>query len=136
MKLRTIILLYTLLGLWSTINAQRQTLPGQDTVYMKVDKMPEFPDGVKAMWAFMATCPYPDSARAHNIKGTTIVIFVVEKDGSFSEMKVVRSVDPLLDKATLDCIMSMPKWNPGLKGDAPVRCQVTLPYYWGPDKQK
>ena len=63
----------------------------------------------------------------NKIQGRPIVQFVVERNGSISSAKIVRSVDPALDKEALRVISSMPKWNPGKKNGVPVRVKYTIP---------
>ena len=70
---------------------------------------------------------YPLVCEENGIQGRVVVAFIVEKDGSVSNVKVVRSVDPALDKEAMRLAKSMPKWTPGkLKGE-PVRVKYTMP---------
>jgi len=61
------------------------------------------------------------------VSGRVVVQFIVEKDGSISNTKVVRSVDPALDKEAVRAVSSMPNWNPGMKDGKPVRVKYTVP---------
>ena len=70
---------------------------------------------------------YPASARQKKITGRVIIQFVVEKDGSITEAKVMKSVAPELDAEALRIVNSMPKWNPGIKDGKPVRVRFKLP---------
>ena len=70
---------------------------------------------------------YPAIARANNIQGRVICQFIVNKDGSISDVTVVRSVDPSLDKEAIRLIKSMPKWQPGEQRGKLVRTKFTLP---------
>ena len=70
---------------------------------------------------------YPTKAIENKIQGRVIVQFVVNKDGSISGAKVVRSVDPDLDKEALRVINSMPKWKPGMQKGEPVSVKFTVP---------
>ena len=60
-------------------------------------------------------------------EGMVVCKFIVQKDGSISDVKVIRSVDPLLDKEAVRVIEAMPKWTPGLKGGEPVNIEYTIP---------
>ena len=92
-----------------------------DIVYTVVEKMPEFPGGQQALFKYLnENVMYPEIARENGIQGRVICQFVVNKDGSISDIEVVRSGgDPSLDKEAIRVIKSMPKWKPGMqKGTA------------------
>ena len=90
--------------------------------------MPEFPGGPGALYEFLArNLQYPEKARKNSIQGRVIASFVVEKDGSISNARVVKSVDSQLDAEALRVINSMPKWNPGRQDGEAVRVKYTVP---------
>ena len=94
-----------------------------------VENMPSYPGGKDAMIAFLsANMRYPDAAKKNGIHGRVIVSFVVDKDGSITETKVVRSVDPALDQEALRLVNSMPKWKPGTAEGKPVRVRYSIPF--------
>lgn len=94
-----------------------------------VDNMPSYPGGKDAMIAFLSSnMRYPDAAKKNGIHGRVIVSFVVDKDGSITETKVVRSVDPALDQEALRLVNSMPKWKPGTAEGKPVRVRYSIPF--------
>ena len=94
-----------------------------------VENMPSYPGGRNAMIAFFSSnMKYPEAAKKKGIHGRVIVNFVVDKDGSITEAKVVRSVDPLLDKEALRLVYSMPKWKPGTMDGKPVRVRYSVPF--------
>ena len=105
------------------------SIEGEDAIYMVVEKMPEFPGGMEAMWKFLSDhLNYPEEAREKNIEGRSIIQFIVEKDGTISNIEVVRSAgDKSLDKEALRVVRMMPKWKPGSQRDKIVRCRYTLP---------
>lgn len=105
------------------------SIEGEDAIYMVVEKMPEFPGGMEAMWKFISDhLNYPEEAREKNIEGRSIIQFIVEKDGTISNIEVVRSAgDKSLDKEALRVVRMMPKWKPGSQRDKIVRCKYTLP---------
>jgi protein TonB len=70
---------------------------------------------------------YPEECKASDIEGRVIVTFVVEKDGSISDAKVVKSVNPLLDEEAVRVVSAMPKWLPGKQMGVAVRVKYTLP---------
>ena len=70
---------------------------------------------------------YPAVAAENGVQGRVIVNFIVEKDGSISNVQVVRSVDPALDREAVNTVKRMPKWNPGMNNGQPARVKFTLP---------
>lgn len=101
---------------------------GTDHVYQAVDEMPQFPGGNRAMMAYIGqNMKYPAEAVAKGIEGRVLVQFVVNKEGDLQDIKVMKSIDSLLDQEAIRVISSMPKWTPGkLKGEA-VNIQYVLP---------
>jgi len=96
------------------------------SIYDVVDPMPRFLEGDMAVW-LGSHINYPPEAEDSSLQGTVVCQFIVEKDGSISNVNVVRSVDPLLDKEAVRVIESMPKWAPGKKDGQPVRVKYTIP---------
>ena len=100
----------------------------EEEVFMVVEEMPEFPGGLKALRSFLATAvKYPAVAQENGIQGKVYVNFVVNKDGTVSNAKVSRSVDPSLDAEALRVVLSLPKWKPGKQRGVPVRVYYTVP---------
>ena len=98
------------------------------TIHDIVENMPVFPGGQSALLAYLSEeIEYPTIAKEKRVQGRVIVEFVVGKDGSISEAKIVRSVDPYLDKEALRVIGTMPKWTPGKQRGKPVRVKYTVP---------
>lgn len=101
---------------------------GKDPVYDVCEVLPEYPGGMEAMMKFVSeNIKYPAEAHTKGIQGRVLISYVVEKDGSLSNIHVVRSVDPLLDAEALRVANLMPKWKPGKQGGKPVRVKFTLP---------
>ena len=93
-----------------------------------VEQMPQFPGGPAALMQFLSTnVKYPKEAFEQGIQGRVIANFVVEKDGSITEARVVKSVDPALDAEALRVVGTMPKWAPGTQNGEPVRVKYTVP---------
>ena len=110
---------------WQTY---QQRHPELFTIHDSADQMPSFPGGPSALNSYLANeITYPAICINNKIQGRPIVQFVVERNGSISSAKIVRSVDPALDKEALRVISSMPKWNPGKKNGVPVRVKYTIP---------
>ena len=99
-----------------------------EDVFMVVEKMPEFPGGMSALMKFLgANIKYPAEAAKQKIQGRVIVQFVVMKDGSVANLKVIRSVHPLLDAEALRVLGMMPKWIPGMQRGENVNVKFTVP---------
>ena len=90
--------------------------------------MPMFPGGQKALMEFLAQhIQYPKELEETCVQGRVIVTFVVEKDGSITEAKVVKSVHPALDQEALRVVGLMPKWIPGSQNGVRFRVKYTIP---------
>lgn len=99
-----------------------------DKVYMVCEKMPEYPGGSAQLHADVKSLlKYPKKARKKKIEGRVIVQFVIEKDGSIGEVKVVRGKDSELDKEAVRIIKNLKPFTPGMMGDTPVRVWYSLP---------
>ena len=97
-------------------------------VFDVVEQMPSFPGGQAALMKWLAdNMNYPVIAAENGVQGRVVVQFVVEKDGSVSDVQVVKSVDPSLDKEASRVVSAMPKWIPGKQNGAAVRVKYTVP---------
>ena len=95
---------------------------------MIVEQKPVFPGGQKALMEFLkSNLVYPKAARDSSIQGRVIVKFTVEKDGSITDVEVVRGVHPALDEEAVRVVSMMPKWKPGTQMGDTVRTKFTLP---------
>ena len=93
-----------------------------------VEEMPQFPGGPAALFEFLSkNIQYPKDAEKAKLQGRVIVTFVVKKDGSITDAKVVKSVAPSLDAEALRVINEMPNWTPGRQGGQPVNVKYTVP---------
>ena len=102
--------------------------PSNDSIYQIVDEMPQFPGGEAAMMKFVANnVKYPQEAKDKEIDGRVFVSFVVEKDGSVSNVKVMRGIGGGCDEEAVRVISAMPKWKPGIKDGKPVRVSYMMP---------
>ena len=108
--------------------------PNEESVYNevneidKVDEKPSFPGGESAMKSYLnSNVKYPDVAQENGVQGRVIVESIIEKDGSMYDVKVIRSVDPSLDREALRVVKAMPKWTPAKLKGIPVRTKCTTP---------
>ena len=103
----------------------------EDSVFNIVEKMPEFPGGTEAMMKFVAqNVKYPEEAKEKGISGRVFVSFVVEKDGSVSNVEVLRSIGGGCDEEAVRVVKSMPKWTPGMQKGKPVRVNYNMPFFF------
>ena len=107
---------------------QENTIDTQEPVYRSAEQMPLFPGGESALMNYVSShINYPPMAAENNLQGKVIVQFIVEKDGSISEIKVVRSVDKDLDKEAVRVAGTLPKFTPGRQNGQAVRVWYTMP---------
>lgn len=89
---------------------------------------PEFPGGITALVQFLSkNLKYPTVCKEQKIQGKVLVKFTVKSDGSISNIRVTKSVDPYLDKEAVRVVKSMPRWIPGTQDGKPVNVEYTLP---------
>lgn len=118
-------ILITLAAVLISTAAMSQT---EEKVYDVVEQMPTYPGGMNALMKYLSSnIKYPEEAEENGIQGRVICTFVVERDGSISDVKVNKSVDPLLDKESIRVVSSMPNWIPGKLNGSAVRVKYTLP---------
>ena len=97
-------------------------------VYDVVEQMPSFPGGISGLRTYLnQNIRYPAEAQEICVQGRVVVSFVVGKDGHISDVTVLRSVDPSLDKEAVRVIRNMPRWSPGKQGGEPVRVRYNVP---------
>lgn len=106
-----------------------EILPVEDEIFEVVEENPEFLNGgtVGLMQYLGKNIKYPTIAQETGTEGRVTVQFVVNKDGSIVDVKVLRGIDPYLDKEAARVISSMPKWKPGKQRGKAVRCKFTVP---------
>lgn len=111
------------------IHNQTQEVEEDDMVFCYITEViPVFPGGDAVLLQYLKeNIKYPTEAAKNNIQGRVICQFWVNKDGSISEVHVVRSVHPLLDEEALRILKSMPNWTPGKQMNKTVRVKYTLP---------
>lgn len=111
--------------------ASDATAPADTTknvVYDVTETMPQFPGGQEMMMKYLAAnIKYPASAVKAKKQGRVIVTFVIQKDGSVTNARIARSVDPELDAEALRIVKAMPNWTPGTQDGKPVNVKYTIP---------
>ena len=100
----------------------------RNRVYDVVEQMPSFPSGISGLRTYLnQNIRYPAEAQENCVQGRVVVSFVVGKDGHISDVTVLRSVDPSLDKEAVRVVRNMPRWTPGKQGGEPVRVRYNVP---------
>jgi periplasmic protein TonB len=137
---RSALIISFLFLLLSGLNLNAQTNAPVDQPYVLATVMPQFPGGSEAMIEFIQEhLEYPMAEKKADIQGIITMQFIVEKDGSLSDIKAVKSVDKgeNLVKEAIRVIKLMPKWTPGMQDGHNVRVYKNVPFYFvlAPKKQ-
>lgn len=128
MKKLIILSLMAVFGL--TIASAQKTVVAEKNqqAFDVVEQMPEYPGGIKALLDYLCqNVKYPADAEKQKIEGRVIANFVVETDGSISNVEVFRPVFPSLDAEAVRVLSAMPKWKPGMQSGKVVRVKYTVP---------
>ena len=100
----------------------------EDSVYIIIEESPKFIGGEKARIEFLVNnMTYPETARENGIQGTVYITFVIEIDGSVSNVKILRGIGSGCDEEVIRVIKLMPKWEPGKQRGKAVRVQFNMP---------
>ncbi|MGF7073342.1 energy transducer TonB [Mucilaginibacter sp. R-33] len=120
------ILLATIFAMMSlVVSAQTDTTKKIDTTFHSVEKIPEFPGGPEKLFRFIAkNLKYPTG---ETVEGRVNISFVIEKDGSLTDFKVVKSLSEATDAEAIRVMSISPKWQPGLQNGHPVRVRYSIP---------
>lgn len=109
----------------------------EEPIFMVVEEMPTFQGGHEALSQYLSThIKYPEEARANGVEGKCLVTFIIEKDGSISNVKLLRGFDDACDNEALRVVKSMPAWNPGKQRGKDVRVQFNMPIQFKLDNAK
>lgn len=110
------------------INIEEEPEPIIEVVFDVVEEMPEFVGGIEKLYEYLGkNINYPELAKENGIQGKIFIQFVVWKDGTIRNVKVVKSVHKTLDKEALRVVNEMPKWKPGKQRGKNVNARFTLP---------
>ena len=97
-------------------------------IFTVVEQMPMYPGGDAALMGYLRdNIHYPTIAAENGVQGRVVVGFVVERDGSITDVKILRGVDPSLDREAMRVVKSMPRWNPGKQNGSAVRVKYQVP---------
>ena len=97
-------------------------------IFTVVEQMPMYPGGDAALMGYLRdNIKYPTVAAENGVQGRVLVGFVVERDGSITDVNILRGVDPSLDREAMRVVKSMPRWNPGKQNGSAVRVKYQVP---------
>jgi protein TonB len=100
----------------------------EDPVFVVVESMPSFPGGMRALMKYLGeNIHYPQLAKESGIQGRVFISFVVEKDGTATDIRILRGIGGGCDEEAIRVVQLMPKWVPGKQRDLPVRVRFILP---------
>lgn len=126
--MKSLLTLCCLICFFSTAFSQTVDPVVQDSVLVAVDQQAEFNGGVKSLMDFLrVNISYPSKAKRKGIQGKVFVKFVVEKDGTLTNIDVLKGTDPLLDQEALRVVSVSPAWVPAQHKGKIVRSQFILP---------
>lgn len=113
----------------TTVSAQKTVVAKKNQqVFDVVEKMPEYPGGQAALFEYLQkNVKYPADAEKKKVEGRVLVTFVVNTDGSITDIEVVRKTFPSLDAEAVRVISGMPRWKPGEQKGQKVRVKYTVP---------
>lgn len=127
-KLFCTLLISLLLGWLLPLQAQSDSINADNTYYVIVEQEPSFPGGIDALYQYLGSnIIYPATATQKGIIGTVIVTFIVETDGSISNIKVLKDPGFGMSEEVVRVVNAMPRWTPAMQSGKPVRALFTLP---------
>lgn len=120
------------LASFGTISAQDSSKSNPDSIYSKVDVMPEFPGGMKSLGKYIdgKNHHYPKEARDNNIEGKVVVQFIINEDGTPGDFKVIDGIGYGCDEAAVEAFKKMPKWKPATVAGRPVKFRTQMAYLY------
>ncbi|MFI5160891.1 MAG: energy transducer TonB [Sphingobacteriales bacterium] len=125
--MRSILITTALIVICSVANAQQTVTISPNQIFTAVEQEPMPAGGMSSFFKYLGeNTKYPDSAAKKRIEGKVFVTFVVEKDGSLTDAKILRGVSPDIDAEAIRVISTAPKWKPGIQNGIPVRVQYTV----------
>lgn len=117
-----------ILKLKETVTQPEPKKEEENKVFEFVEQMPSYPGGMEALQEYLSkNLVYPAVAQENGVSGRVYIAFVVEKDGSVTDVRVARSVDPSLDREAMRVVKSMPRWIPGKQNGSAVRVKYSIP---------
>ncbi len=135
--MKRILIVIAFIAVFSVVKAQQQGTGKQDSIYTAVDVDPTFPDGMTYFYKYlMDFTKYPSDAIINGQQGKVYVTFVIEKDGSLTNIKVLRGISPDIDAEAVRVVSRSPNWQPGTQDGKPVRVQYSMAINFKLPKQR
>lgn len=124
--MKKLILVFALLFIFSGVSSLKAQQEGE--IFVVVENQPVFPGGEKALVEFISrNLKYPVESEKKGVQGTVFANFVIETDGSVSNVKILRGLNQECDAEVIRVISMMPKWTPGTQKGKPVRVSFNIP---------
>jgi len=124
--MKKLMLIFALLFLYSGVSSLKAQQDGE--IFVVVDNQPVFPGGEKALVEFISkNLKYPANSEKSGVQGTVFANFVIETDGSVSNIKILRGLNDECNAEVLRVISMMPKWTPGTQNGKAVRVSFNIP---------
>lgn len=137
---KKILIVITLILYGVAASAQNDTVgidEGNEIFFVPFEVDPEFPGGIDALYDYICcNVSYPAEAREKGISGKVYVSFVVERDGSVTDVKVLRDIGGGCGEAVVEAVKNMPRWKPAFQGKKPVSTQFNLPVNFNLDEEE
>ena len=112
----------------NTVKGLNDSVKWEGRIFEVVEQMPHFPGGLSAMTRYInENLRYPEEAEQDDVVGRAVVSFVVEPDGTLSNIKILHSLAPAFDRMALLVVQGMPRWVPGKQDGKPVRVRYNVP---------
>ncbi len=125
--MKPILITFALVSIFSIANAQQSDTTSQNRIFTFVEQEPTPLGGMFRFYQYIGeNTKYPDGAVKKRIEGKVFVTFVVEKDGSLTDVKTLRGVSPDIDAEAIRVISKAPNWKPGIQNGRPVRVQYSM----------
>jgi TonB family protein len=125
--MKPILITFALVSIFSIANAQQSDTTSQNRIFTFVEQEPTPPGGMFRFYQYLGeNTKYPDGAVKKRIEGKVFVTFVVEKDGSLTDVKTLRGVSPDIDAEAIRVVSHAPRWKPGIQNGRPVRVQYSV----------
>jgi protein TonB len=126
--MKSILITIAFMAVFSVARAQQTDTTKQAPIFTAVEQEPTPVGGMGVFYQYLANnIHYPDDAKKRNIQGKVFLTFVVEKDGTLSNIQVLRGVSDDINAEAVRVFKNAPKWNPGIQRGRPVRVQYNVP---------
>ncbi|MCZ4245888.1 energy transducer TonB [Pedobacter punctiformis] len=122
------LIILALLGITMSFNSANAQVKGKKVYdFVSVDKQPSYPGGIKQFYQYLGqNIKYPEIAKKNKTEGKVFLAFIVEKDGSLSNIQVMRSLSKETDAEAVRVFKASPKWNAALVKGQPVRVKYNI----------